>query len=158
MTMILIGMNNPHADEALVPTRRGDAASRLEAITGVTIKDHFDCLNMCCDRYWNPAAARRRGVIIRQIVTEAGVDKVVVLGRDAWRALGFKAAESAIVIVANKWHRVPHPSGKNLWYNSQANRTKVKRLFEALVKSSESSSTPFVASASMSSLEAESAS
>ena len=59
---------------------------------------------------------------------------IVVLGQQVARALGLPPGLIHPVVIGGvTWRQVPHPSGRNLWYNVAEHRTIVGVLLEELL-------------------------
>lgn len=131
MKPLLLGMNNPLSDEPefdLFPYPQGSAGWRLwkmlpEGTTRRDYLDAFDRLNLLRAREWNMAAARTAAGLLGPALAGR---RVVLLGTQVRAALGFAATEPFVwhkcVIPPFKWAAMPHPSGRNLWYNQPTNK------------------------------------
>ena len=119
---ILLGMNDPSGTEALSPCdgagrRLAEMAVRCGGISLAEYLSGFERRNLLSSRKWSDARAKVRGHVIRRRLVGR---EVIVLGRQVWRALGLPAVPyfSAVGL----WRLVPHPSGRNLIYNSEVAR------------------------------------
>jgi hypothetical protein len=138
---ILVGMNNPlspHPRHALYPDPPGCTGYRLWQMlaehTGATKQQYlevFERTNILHARKWSRADA------------EAAADgrweswngrEVVVLGDDTRRALALPDVPLILPQYHEgvRWRRVPHPSGRNHWYNSALHRIEVGLVLEEL--------------------------
>jgi hypothetical protein len=123
---ILVGIDNPHSADprrALMPMPTGSAGWRLWKLSGMPRPEYlraFQRVN-ACDRPVIPPGSR-----------------VVVLGREAWGALGLPFAtplcEVEVPVTRTRFTLVPHPSGRNLWYNDEDNRQRVGDLLRGLAR------------------------
>jgi len=151
---LLLGLNNPLSvdpADALVPWPDGCSGHRLycalrEVRSTFTIANYleaFDRANLLPAGASLPAIKRDQRRLMRECAKRlrndardfhAGRD-IVVLGRDSWEAMynciqslrGVVVLESRMALGV-RWHRVPHPSGRSLWYNEEANRRAVGEL------------------------------
>lgn len=135
MRPLILGMADPSGSgEALaidgVPA--GASGVRLWKMSGLSREEWlaaFDRTNVVPDRRWLRYKARHLGVLARTVI---GDRTTVVLGRETWLALGLRPA-APLARVAN-FYRVPHPSGRNPWYNDIRNRSDVGRLLRRLAR------------------------
>lgn len=147
MRPLLIGMNNPLSMEpeyALYPAPEGCTGYRLwqmldqAVVNGVlraTYIKVFERTNLVVGP-WSARLARvNAGEMMRRGL---GADRpVLLLGSDVWRAFRLPAdvlpCESTQPYPRGPvlW-RVPHPSGRNLWYNDPDNRRRVGQLLARL--------------------------
>lgn len=124
---LLLGLDNPYSTDprnALLPRPSHSAGGRL-----------FRLASMPWSEY-NATFERRNICDVTQ--EELTGRTVVVLGREAWRRLGLSGTEffdrtrgaqpDTLFIL------IPHPSGRNLWYNSSKNRYRVRRLLRRLAR------------------------
>jgi hypothetical protein len=102
----------------------------------------FDRRNLLAGE-WDISEAIRAGVAFRNSLLLGST--VVVLGREVWRALGLKPrTEPGESFVGGgggqrggktvRWVYLPHPSGRNMWYNEEENRAYAGRLLADLVE------------------------
>ena len=146
MTPILLGMNNPISSDpchALFPSPEGCTGPRiwemLHARTGASRSQYlhyFDRRNLVPGEVWSAAQAREHAAVFLRQVRDTG-RTVVVLGaepRDALKLppLLVKPLHRDGVI----WRQLPHPSGRNLWYNAPGNREMAELLLEELYRQS----------------------
>ena len=142
MKPVIIGMNNPYGADprfALYPLPVGSAGGRLygmlQEATGIgrqAYLETFERVNLV-DGPWKAAAARERAAQLRPWLIGR---HVILLGRAVQAAFGIDADPLAEVVrtisviprFETVYHAVPHPSGRNLWYNNPANREAAKAL------------------------------
>jgi hypothetical protein len=148
MRPLLLGMARGDGKRGpqLLPSTSGDgnsAADRLLRISGMTREKYlasFERRN-ALPYGWSKKAAREASTEIRKRFRGR---TVVVLGRETWRAIGLPRIEwldhheevagegrrsrSKLTV----WYLVPHPSGRNPWYNLAKNRAKVTMLLARL--------------------------
>ena len=145
---LLLGMNNPLSDDPefdLYPYPEGSAGWCLwkmlpEGTTRRQYLDMFDRRNLLRAREWDQRAARAAA---QELLPELGGRRVVVLGSQVRAALGLPKAEPLVwykmltprvgqKAAAFSYAALPHPSGRNMWYNAPTNREAVgKFLVEA---------------------------
>lgn len=127
---LLLGTDNPHSSDpraALLPRPRGGAGHRLFVMSRMTWREYrnaFERRNSC------------------DVTLEDLRDRtVVVLGRETWRRTRPLLGASAPRVLdmfdryftgSSIFLMVPHPSGRNLWYNESRNRHRVTRLLRRL--------------------------
>ena len=149
MKPLLLGMNNPLSDDPefdLYPYPEGSAGWRLwkmlpEGTTRRQYLDMFDRRNLLRAREWDQRAARAAA---QELLPELGGRAVIVLGTQVRAALGLPKAEPLAwrmvsgppvdgrVSFLFSYAALPHPSGRNMWYNAPTNREAVgKFLVEA---------------------------
>lgn len=133
MKPLLLGMNNPLSDDPgfdLYPYPEGSTGWRLwqmlpEGTTRKHYLESFDRRNLLRARAWDSRAARAAAEVI---LPELSGRLVIVLGTQVRIALGLTASEPLayhpIVRGAQEfaWVALPHPSGRNFWYNDPVNR------------------------------------
>lgn len=151
---LLLGMNNPLSDDPkydLYPYPEGSAGYRLwKMIPGdVWRRDYlgsFDRRNLLRAREWSQREAREAS---RALMPELHGRLVLVLGTQVRAALGLLPAEPLARMLAEvdcgqarsvdaprikfEWIAIPHPSGRNLWYNDPANVRAVGELLVSLM-------------------------
>jgi hypothetical protein len=128
--MIILGLQNPYDGEALAPEPINSAGWRLWRMTGLTREEYLriDRRNLLSDDVpWDdePGAFFARSL-------QPG-DIVVALGDEVRRALGLR--KQLIVPVARDgvtYRQIPHPSGRNLFYNDPVNTKLVERMLRCL--------------------------
>lgn len=135
---LILGMNAPRGGEPLLPTCPNSAGRRLWDLSGLSLEDYvslFERDNVLRGKQqWSWKKARSSA---QSVKTEVRGRHVIVLGRDVWRALDLPATAVALDTVTSGdsyWTLVPHPSGKNLWYNSIENRDRVREWFRNFAK------------------------
>jgi hypothetical protein len=141
---VLLGMNNPVSSapqHALYPHPPGCTGWNLwnmlqERVPGLAKTQYlraFDRRNLVDGKKWNRAQARERG---EQLKSQLVGREIVTLGEDVRRVLGL---ESRLIepqtMYGATWRCIPHPSGRNLWYNDPQNRMLVAVLLEQLYRS-----------------------
>ena len=129
---LLLGMCDPSGTEPLgLDHGRQAAGARLLAISGLSREEFesaFERANLLPGRVWRPLPARRAGQRLLREKPEGRI--VVVLGRETWRALGLPAASPGAR--EGDFVFLPHPSGRNLYYNSRARRLRARRLLREI--------------------------
>lgn len=162
MKPILVGMNNPistRPGHELYPAPEGCTGHRLwqmlHARTGasrVQYLDSFERRNLVRGREWDRVAARARAYEVVQELRDSG-RTVVLLGQSVREAFDYVLKNNGLdtwaipcgdpagippVLVHPRvragvtWRQIPHPSGRNLWYNEEENRKIVELLMEEL--------------------------
>lgn len=147
-------MNNPlssRPDHVLYPLPHGCTGNRLwqmlHAETGARMRDYlatFERRNLVVGK-WDAQLARQGAV---ELLAQMGTDRrVVLLGAEVRRAFGHAKQAPAMVYAAsagdsNSYYQIPHPSGRNLWYNDLGNRAVVARLLAELYRISTGEMTP----------------
>ena len=131
MRPVLLGMCNPRgAGGALEPLPAGSAGHRLwglvRDVSGMSADEYlraYDRMNVLGRLEWDDAEARSAAPRLRSLLAGR---RVAVLGAPVWRALGLPPDAAAMSVVPGTgrgaWLRVPHPSGRCLWYNDPSNR------------------------------------
>jgi hypothetical protein len=137
----LLGMNSI-TGRALLPGHgsRNSTADKLVIMSGLTREQFmrtFDRRNVLDAEVWDQRSARQAGERLKKKLS----GKVVVLGREVWRALGFhnRSDEWFSVRVENdvSYVLVPHPSGVSHWYNDAKNVKRVERFLRDLIAEKE---------------------
>jgi hypothetical protein len=138
---VIVGMNNPHSDDPkfdLMPFPSGSAGHRLwkmlDDVRPTWRRDYCDKfmrINLLRATTWNLAAAREQLSCVLEAIPDGST--VLLLGRDVQRVFQVSTEPMA----RERRHNlnlvsVPHPSGRNLWYNDPKNRKRVGRLLERL--------------------------
>ena len=105
---------------------RTSTADRLRVMLSMSVEEYaqsFRRANILDSPPWDAHRARVHGQRLRRAVR----GRALVLGRDAWTALGlpdwsqwFETHECFTLI--------PHPSGRNLFYNDRENRETLRRV------------------------------
>lgn len=119
---LLLGLDNPHSDNpraALLPRPAGSAGHRLFLMSGLSWREYrrsFERANACDIKSLRILEDRY----------------VVVLGRDAWRVIiagaGVFFEERLFPELRSVIILVPHPSGRNRFYNEPANQDRLTAL------------------------------
>lgn len=142
---ILIGMNNPissNPDHALYPVPEGCTGNRLwkmlHARTGASMgnyRDVFERRNLVKSKVtFDLRHARARAYEITTELRGTG-RSIVLLGQEVREAFGHdKLLLHPQEIDGCTWRQVPHPSGRNLFYNSPENVRVVELLLEELYR------------------------
>lgn len=140
---VLIGMNNPVSSDpshALFPSPEGCTGHRLyemlkTRVPDVTRRQYLDAFvrrNLVPFKIYSAGMAAKCAAEIEQEYWGTG-RTIVLLGLDVVKA--FRHPRSLIhpqVIGGVTWRQIPHPSGRNLWYNDEQNRFLVASLLEDL--------------------------
>jgi len=151
---IIVGMNNPlsmRPEHALYPAPRGCAGHRLWSVLhdacGASRSDYlraFERVNLVTGEWSSPAAQMAASAMLPRLASR----RVALLGTEVWRAFELDAGAevlscSSIDVVLSivprhvemvRFYRVPHPSGRNRWFNDPINRAAVGRLLGDLYK------------------------
>ena len=140
---LLIGMNNPisQADGfQLYPYPEGCTGHRLwsmlrERLPHVSRRSYLDTFerrNLVTGRQWSKEQGRASAERIFAEMWGSG-RVIVLLGEDVRRAFGHpRLLLRPQEIGGATWRQIPHPSGRNLWYNSSNHRKLVGLLMEEL--------------------------
>jgi hypothetical protein len=110
---------------------KSSTADRLREMLEMSVDEYeaaFERANILGAPPWETRRARFAGRRIRKTITEPAV----VLGRDAWTAMGLPSSTRYFESVEN-FTLVPHPSGKNLAYNDPWMRKKLKNTIDDLL-------------------------
>ena len=127
---LLLGIDNPHSENpgaALLPRPVGSAGHRLFKMSGMTWSEYnatFDRKNM------SDVPLGLRDFTFKDRA-------VIVLGKSTWIKLGFAAhcqpfSKMIIDQINAAFYLVPHPSGKNLFYNEPRNQESTTRLLRRI--------------------------
>lgn len=138
---IILGMNNPRSSDPLLvlsPTGDpGSAGNRLWNLSGMTETEYrlaFERRNLVRGPEWTSAVARAAA----KKFSCAGGSSVLVLGSATWAAFPFLPRDPMLLRRYDhnqtRFYAVPHPSGRNLWYNDKKNRARVGRLLRRLAR------------------------
>lgn len=139
--VVILGMNSPKSTEALgTKGRRNGTGIRLLRLSGMNENDYaakFERMNLVNEREWILSRAQEEA---RKLLPKLNGRTVVVLGWSVWKVLCLPNANCLErVHVKDSYHRkginfylIPHPSGRNLWYNDLSNRTRVRRFLRRL--------------------------
>lgn len=133
MKPVILGMNSKTGEAlGLLPTT--GAGARLWKCSGYTLREYldtFDRMNLLEEPEWNDKEARSSSKAIKERLKGR---RIIVLGSVVWTALSLpKLLPCDFYVNVNDlttWYFVPHPSGKNIWYNDNKNREKVRELFQ----------------------------
>jgi hypothetical protein len=140
---IIIGMNNPLSTDpryALFPAPEGCAGHRLWQMLQLAAPDlvrmdyinGFERMNLVTGPWSGRAGRDSAAELLRSGRLHSR--RVILLGTEVWRAFSLPITVPACgthVAGTTEFTRVPHPSGRNLWYNDINNRRRVGRLLEA---------------------------
>lgn len=140
---VLVGMNNPVSslpEHALFPYPPGCTGhrllemlqSRVPEATRKQYLERFDRRNVVYAKEFNKKIAADGA---RALHEEFWGSKrtIVLLGRDTVAAFGIPPLLIHPQIVGGAtWRQIPHPSGRNFWYNVEQNRLLVAMLLEDL--------------------------
>lgn len=144
---VLLGENNPQSADparALWPAPAGAAGYNLfkllrARVPEATEQDYlraFDRRNLLDSVEWD----KKKGAIAGPVVWDELTNRrVVLLGMTVLRcvfgeegAVGIQPIEWRTDLEGRTWCFLPHPSGRNLWYNDDANRAAAELLMEEL--------------------------
>lgn len=147
---LLVGMNNPISllpEHALYPAPDGCAGARLwrllESETGAGMRDYlraFERVNLVTGP-WDAGVARCAADDLQDSGRLRG-RRVVLLGREVARAFAFGSLKypvpwlNPLVGEGTIFYPLPHPSGRNTWYNSEDNRRAAAQLLAYLYRES----------------------
>lgn len=142
---VLVGMNNPVSSEpqhALFPYPPGCTGhrllamlqSRVPSVTRRQYLERFDRRNVVSMQRFDAKTAKQGAIKLEQEFWGSG-RTVVLLGADTVAAFGHpRFLLHPQLIGGVTWRQIPHPSGRNLWYNDEVNRTLVASLLEDLFR------------------------
>lgn len=142
---ILIGINNPvssqpgHELYPWPPGCTGDRIfemlrSRVPEVTRHEYLDRFERRNLVPHKVVSKKIARENAAKIECELFGTGRN-VVLFGADVAGAFGHpRLLLHPQVIGGVTWRQVPHPSGRNLWFNTPTNRDLVAMLLEELYR------------------------
>lgn len=140
---VLIGQNNPVSQapgHELYPYPEGCTGHRLwkmlqERLPHVSRRSYLDTFerrNLVTGKQWSSALGRQEAERLFAHFWGSG-RTVVLLGEDVRRAFGHpRLLLNPQLIGGTTWRQIPHPSGRNLWYNSKNHRRAVGMLLEEL--------------------------
>jgi len=138
---VLLGMNNPlHVDPkyALYPAPVGCTGyriwqllkSRVPEVTRIDYINTFDRRNLVDGVTWDAGMARENA---RRLSSLLRGRVAVTLGTTVRVALGLpELLIHPQEIDGVTWRQLPHPSGRNLWFNNETNRSLAAMLLESL--------------------------
>ena len=146
---LLIGMNNPlssHPEGALYPRPPGCTGHRIflmlrSQIPEITEKQYlarFDRRNVLTG-VWNLQRARAAAADIWPHMMGR---RFALLGKDVTRAFGLHRGErdapplmwQELGYRDTHWALLPHPSGRNMWYNTPGNRDRAAQFLAELYR------------------------
>jgi hypothetical protein len=127
---VLLGMNNPVSSDpahALYPHPPGCAGWRLWDMINERVKCSksqylraFDRRNLIDEIEWSAGEARAR---VDEVIGRLRGREVVVLGASTRKIIGLpELLVHPLQWRGATWRQLPHPSGRNLWYNDPACR------------------------------------
>jgi len=134
---ILIGMNNPLSDEpahALYPHPPGCTGHRilemLQSVSSVTRGQYlttFERHNLVTGQQWSVHRGRQGAALLWPVLE--GRRWVAILGREGAKALDLEGPwlQWQETLLGTRYCLIPHPSGRNYWYNDTSNRQAVAR-------------------------------
>lgn len=136
MRTVILGMNSP-IPGCLHPDIPGAAGERLFKMSGMTISEwetSFERRNLLPTKRWDREKATKSGPKVREKLKDR---TVIVLGTEVWRALGLGSrprhlSSSVISPEGSVFYFLPHPSGRNLFYNHEGNRMAARKLLRRL--------------------------
>lgn len=143
MRPVLIGMNNPvssNPSHALYPAPEGCTGhrlfkmlqSRVPTATRSEYLRRFDRRNVVSLKVFDRQLALEGARRLDQEFFGSG-RTIVVLGADTIKAFGIPPLLiHPQIIGGSTWRQIPHPSGRNLWYNDPQNTLLVSMLLEDL--------------------------
>jgi len=143
MRPVLIGMNNPVSSEpehALFPYPEGCTGHRLLAmlqsrVPKATRREYcarFDRRNVVSAKVFDSKMAQKGAADLFNEFFGSG-RTVVLLGADTVAAFGIpRLLIHPQMIGGATYRQIPHPSGRNLWYNVDENKVLVSMLLEDL--------------------------
>lgn len=136
-------MNNPISSDpqhALFPYPPGCTGHRLLTMLQSRVPDvtrreylaHFDRRNVVSAKAFTMGMAREGAGKLDQEFFGSG-RTIVLLGAETVAAFAIpRLLIHPQIIGGSTWRQIPHPSGRNTWYNSEENRTLVSMLLEGL--------------------------
>lgn len=142
MRPVILGMNNPLSEDpraALLPHPVNCAGWRLwrmvNEVSGISRSEwcrRTERVNLLNSRDWDRRAARERGL---ELWSTMQGRSVVVLGLAAREVLWLPSVVYGRWQERDgvRWANLPHPSGRNLWYNEEMHRIFVGLFLEELV-------------------------
>lgn len=156
MRPLLIGENNPQSlkpGHELYPLPEGCAGNRLwhmiddvyhikygKRLYPSDYLNAFERRNLVIAREFNmPRARLRAGVMMQELLCSSR--QVVLLGRQVQKAFGLPPFEPLTyeLIGGCRFYAVPHPSGRNMWFNDEKNRVAAGNLLLSLMESARAS-------------------
>lgn len=137
-----MGLINPHPTEDLYIRPLGCSGHRLSLLFGKTDEEYltaFDRRNLLTSMEDNPAEAAERF----KSTLEKG-DQVVLLGEAVRRSLDLpKMLIHPLTVDGITYRQIPHPSGRNRFYNDPALKFLVGDMLKSLIsKEGENNGSP----------------
>lgn len=131
MRPIILGIDNPHRGEALAPHPPGCAGWNLWKISDLSMREYeeaFDRRNLMTK--WDSGKAHEAGRQFHNSLPRGS--NVIVLGQAVKEALGLR---DAVIVHPTEidgitYRVIPHPSGRNLFYNNPINRMMIRILLQ----------------------------
>lgn len=143
MRTLLVGLDNPHAEDpgmALYPLPRGATGDRVcgliaEVVDGYTIADYLRDFGRANLYPVGRAFAGRGATQVDRLMARwvlayaraAGFQNLVIFGDRLLRAFDLERGSGW-----PKVHHLPHPSGRNTYYNDQRHRREAGELLAGL--------------------------
>jgi hypothetical protein len=138
-SLLVVGLNNPQGNPPLHPHPPGVAGHRLWRLAynvcGITLPEWLAAtqrVNLLECRVLPPnyrSLAAHRGAVLAQFYRQR---PAVLLGRAVARALGHE--EPPLLITECEWVLLPHPSGRNRWYNNVENQRAVGKMLAVMLR------------------------
>lgn len=131
MRPIVLGIDNPYPGEALAPDVPGSAGWNLWKLSDVPREEYMEKLdrrNLMVK--WVDTECRAAGQAFRESMAPGA--KVIVLGRVVKTALALPnpVIVHPCMVDGVEYRVIPHPSGRNLFYNHPANRMMIRMLLQ----------------------------
>lgn len=130
---IILGLINPHPTEDLYIRPLGCSGHRLSLMLGKTDEDYlnsFDRRNLLTSMEDDPAEAAKRFKS-----TLLSGDQVVLLGEAVRRSLDLpKMLIHPLTVDGITYRQIPHPSGRNRFYNDPALKFLVGDMLRSLLE------------------------
>lgn len=147
---VIVGMNNPVSaapEHALYPLPRHHAGGRLWRMlfdeTGATMRqyvDAFERVNLVTGPAFATRAAQARAA---ELLPSLAGRSIVLLGQEVRKSFGHQRSALLEPYCVGPpgsevtFYQLPHPSGRNLWYNDDTNRRAAGRLLAMLYRASQ---------------------
>jgi hypothetical protein len=150
---ILIGMNNPLSPRPgyeLFPAPRGCTGHRIfemlaERVPGTLRQQYLDTFerrNLVVGQMWDRALGRQNAAEMSRELFGSG-RMIVLFGQDVRRSFGHpELLLHPQMIDGCTWRQLPHPSGRNTWYNDAENRRLAGMVLEELYVEYHKGTTP----------------
>jgi hypothetical protein len=134
MKTIILGMNYPKegGGEPLEIDVIGSSGWRLFCVSGMTAKVYSICFerrNLVAEHQWDDAKAKIAAeAFFKEMIGTRR--KIICLGRPVWDAFGWMTIDwcESLSIAGCEWFLLPHPSGRNRWYNEQHNVARARKV------------------------------